>query len=334
MIKILEEKFKKINIALNNSTAKPDLIKNRFKNDQDQIQNKHLEPAPYETGLNESRDEMLKQLITKRNEQLKQVNDFFQANPQSSPALLTNLANEDYLSILSMKGAALHVKKMKYDKFSFKVNATNIVVHYSEKRLVEVYDFKLELLHFFSLDKIHRDFTLSANYEIFFLDTDACALTICNYKTSQIKRKEIELNKNLFSCYNKNTFHPIGLHILNLNEKFVYFRNYGRNFTPNYWFQHIYVFDRASFVCLYKFELVLCGSAFSFVIESDLYFIREEPRASCRHKIYRAGRKEFELEGKVRIKNIRQNDLHKHFFDSNLLINYKDRDSIEITSLF
>ena len=249
LIKNLEQKFKKINIALNNSTAKPDLIKNRFKNDLDQIQNKHLEPAPYETGLNESRDEMLKQLIIKRNEQLKQVDDFFQA----SPAQLTNLAesikpsyialarslisvsdsilsrtkfekclnacqlmkyssllasvsevklkklaklykidwddmmykispslvlvrlgsrdpkaNEDYLSILSMKGAALHVKTMKYDTFSFKVNATSIVVHYSERRLVEVYNFKLKLLHFFSLDKIHRGFTLSANYEIFF----------------------------------------------------------------------------------------------------------------------------------------------------------------------
>jgi hypothetical protein len=86
-------------------------------------------------------------------------------------------------------------------------------------------------------------------------------------------------------------------------------------------------------VCLFKFELVLSWT-FSFWIESDLYFIRKEPQASCWHKIYRAGWKEFELEGKVRIKNIRQNDLYKHFYDSNLLINYKDRDSIEITSLF
>ena len=93
------------------------------------------------------------------------------------------------------------------------------------------------------------------------------------------------------------------------------------------------MFDRASFVCLFKFELVLSWT-FSFWIESDLYFIRKEPQASCWHKIYRAGWKEFELEGKVRIKNIRQNDLYKHFYDSNLLINYKDRDSIEITSLF
>ena len=57
---------------------KIEFINNRFAYDQHRLAKKQLKQEQFENGLNERRDEMLKTMIAKRDEQLNQVNDFVQ----------------------------------------------------------------------------------------------------------------------------------------------------------------------------------------------------------------------------------------------------------------
>lgn len=88
LIKTLDEKFNLINAKL---ISKPAQIERIYKNEQDKLSFDRFSQDQYENGLNEQREHMLKQLISKRDEKLKQVNDFIANNPDNLSALSANI---------------------------------------------------------------------------------------------------------------------------------------------------------------------------------------------------------------------------------------------------
>ena len=88
LIRGLEETFQRINAKLN-SNAKQELANLICTRDLQRIE--HLfnsKKQRYKNGLNECRQEMLDQLIQKRNEQLNEVNGFKQSSQPNSLAQL------------------------------------------------------------------------------------------------------------------------------------------------------------------------------------------------------------------------------------------------------
>ena len=88
LIKTLDEKFNLINAKL---ISKPAQIERIYKNEHDKLSFDRFSQDQYENGLNEQREHMLKQLISKRDEKLKQVNDFIANNPDNLSALSANI---------------------------------------------------------------------------------------------------------------------------------------------------------------------------------------------------------------------------------------------------
>jgi hypothetical protein len=77
LIEDLEERFKRINAKLE-SNSMTNSIEETYQTECARINQIEFVEEIYANGLNECRDEMLHQLITKRNEQLKEVNGFIE----------------------------------------------------------------------------------------------------------------------------------------------------------------------------------------------------------------------------------------------------------------
>jgi hypothetical protein len=94
LILALEQKFAKINNQLA-SRSKDETINSNYSKDLKAIHSffDSTKEKEYENGLNERRDEMLRQLIRKRNEQLEQINEFIQSSQQNSPTQFKTLAD-------------------------------------------------------------------------------------------------------------------------------------------------------------------------------------------------------------------------------------------------
>ena len=282
LILALEQKFDKINNRLD-SNSKVQLIKNNHIKDLETVQSVFdlTKEKKYENGLNECRQEMLDQLIQKRNEQLEQVNEFKQSSQQNSLTELESLkkslkqnyfafakglasaiesilfrsklanplkfaqlvkysklmSNEQQVSLINVKhlldlpfihdlivhvlpsnrifihsfeaksmlvlnksGDLIHFKEIETgnDYDTVHVNATNVIAYNRADLTVDVYNFKLDLVHSIKLERKYcDDFNLN-NYEIalstsvnFYQFVIACY----NYKTTNLKKKEISINK-------------------------------------------------------------------------------------------------------------------------------------------
>ena len=91
IIRDLEEKFHNLDSKLN-SNAKQELANVIYTRDLKRIEHSFkAKKQRYKNGLNECRQEMLDQLIQKRNEQLQQVNEFMESNQQNSLPQLKSL---------------------------------------------------------------------------------------------------------------------------------------------------------------------------------------------------------------------------------------------------
>ena len=113
LILALEHKFAKINNQLD-SNSRVELINNNYSNDFEAIHGffDSSKEKKYKNGLNQCRDEMLKQMIQKRNEQLEQVNEFVQnmgENDQNNLKKLRILADSIELSYISFARSIISV---------------------------------------------------------------------------------------------------------------------------------------------------------------------------------------------------------------------------------
>ena len=82
------EKFNLINAKLISKPAQTERI---YKTEHDKLSFDRLNQGQYENGLNEQRQHMLKQLIAKRDDKLKKVNDFIANNLDNLSTLSTNI---------------------------------------------------------------------------------------------------------------------------------------------------------------------------------------------------------------------------------------------------
>lgn len=135
------------------------------------------------------------------------------------------------LAIVNKNGDLVRFKELKQLcisenlSYDIQVNATNIIALNKTGKLVEIYNFNLELVHSFKVDKKFKYFELN-NYEIALYDDDDGIVISCyDYRTVNTKKKEIHLNKNEYYNYLKfdsNRTSYIDYKLLSLNDKFLF----------------------------------------------------------------------------------------------------------------
>ena len=363
IIKELEDKFKSIDAKLNSKTnstnqsfnAENDKIAESFSVLEDQ----------YKNGLNEHRDEMLKQLINKRGDELQKVNLFkeskesdlkslasaikkshlgfsrslisafesilsrtdlethhdfcklvkysnfishntshnitknvslyskcvFHETHQISPSLLFvsvfNVISEkeldQYIAIINLDGKILHWKKINdadyFRIFNYKVNKTNIIAHDNENQLVEIYNFKLEIVHSFKLEQNFENIAVH-NYDIVFYDPPFGTLSVFDYKTNKMSRSD-------FCLYGIKRKAKKVVQFYDLNAEFLFF------FNRIYKTKTVFVYDRAEFSLLYKAQTNMDSKM--IMCDSEFYLFHETMNKQM--KIYTAGRDNLKEEG-------------------------------------
>ena len=312
----LEQKFQNLDTTLN-SRAKVYAFYINFNNNYNRINTRIFNESKekkYENGLNECRQEMLDQLLQKRNEQLEQVNEFKQSSQQNSLSQLkciqksikqnytsfakgvltvlesilfrsklanplqlaqlgkyTNLMrngekvslakvkhlvdlpyigyrfvhvlplnqiliycpNKRNMVVLSKSGDLIRFKELKNFFDDIQVNATNIVVLNEINRIVDVYNFKLELVHSIRLERSYGEFKLN-NYEIGLFNRayggDGLTIACYNYETVSSKKKEFSLNalelQRILDYYVDDGGKFI-CKIVDLNDQFIFINGYG-----------------------------------------------------------------------------------------------------------
>ena len=340
IIKNLEQKFEKIDAKLNNDSNINSI--NRISSVDSEKLNRIFHSTKenqYENGLNACRDEMLKQIINKRNEQLEQVTNFRANSNQNDlnklkslhetlkPTLISfahgfnsvyesilararfefilnlnqldkyshllqntktfSLLNKDnllriniiennfhllpagllltwsgfqadnqsYMVIINKTGKIIHSKKLNFTEtkqnnrpYCFKVNATHICAYNKANSVIEIYNFKLELVHSFNLPLKYSHFRL-CNQDIGFYDPFGSVFTCYNFKTKRVKKTDVKLDKMVLLKEARLSQEKIWLDFLDLNEKFLFMN--GNFFLCEQ--SSLFVLDRANCFCLFKF---------------------------------------------------------------------------------
>jgi hypothetical protein len=122
LILALDLKFYKINNRLD-SNSNAELINSNYINDLEAINRVFnlSKKGKYANALNERRDEMLKQIIQKRNEQLEQINEFIQSSQQKGLTQFKTLADSIKLENLSFSSGIASV----VESILFRARLTN-----------------------------------------------------------------------------------------------------------------------------------------------------------------------------------------------------------------
>ena len=160
-------------------------------------------------------------------------------------------------------------------EFAFQVNATNIVALNKNNRVVEVYNFKLELVRSIKLDTSCDDLKLN-NYEIALKNynpaptsSDEVIVACYNYKTLKTKKKQIALKYSLFERIMQlreiNANHRY-LKLIGLNDRFL-FMGVGYFNRSDV----LFVFDREDDNNLYKYFNSWDKSAYFYY--SEVFFV-------------------------------------------------------------
>ena len=297
LITVIEKKLKSIEAKLNSGSSLQ-LISQNYNNDIDTINAiifSSSKQAQYENGLNEHREQMLKQLNKDRDAQLKKLNSqqlnfksscvsfarslisiyesilyrtkfrnqfnfgklvkytIFMANekcfrftneiyykhfinilPSNQLFLLFNTHHENkqiefFMAIVNSKtGDIAHRKSIdnpvdnSIRHYDFKANATNIISFDRFISLIGVYNFKLELVHSFKLEKTYSRLKLN-NYDIGLFDCVDSLITCFNYKTTKLDvTNNTYLDKRL---YNRRLVVEY-LDLLGLNDDFLFIVGY------------------------------------------------------------------------------------------------------------
>ena len=115
-----------------------------------------------------------------------------------------------YMVVLNKSGDLVRLKSLEREfKYRVLVTATNVIAYNKDNRIVDVYNFNLELVNSIRLDRFYGDFKLN-NYEIALIkrttddddededdddeDDNHITITCYNYKTAPIKKIEIFIN--------------------------------------------------------------------------------------------------------------------------------------------
>jgi hypothetical protein len=136
------------------------------------------------------------------------------------------------MGVIKHSGEVIHSKSILFNTnrfhpvIEFNVNATNIIAHNLKVSIVEIYNFKLELVHSIKLEKkFYGDFELN-NYEIVFdnndegfSDSGKQMIECYNYQTVNLKKNKLEIcmDKNGFEAVEEKFFKFVGV-----NDRFFF----------------------------------------------------------------------------------------------------------------
>ena len=177
--------------------------------------------------------------------------------------------NYTFMLTMDQNGDLVHTKKLNYPSLSthscfIETNSTNIVVHYDNDKVVEVYSFGLELINSIKLDKTYL-FLLLNDYDIGLFDKYERVLTMYNFKARVLSKKVTNVNKYL-ACANPEFLDSKFFYdLVSFNERFFIF-NHNFNSTSFY-----YVLGRKDFSFLYKF--VIGFNSYLCIHDSEFYLL-------------------------------------------------------------
>ena len=152
------------------------------------------------------------------------------------------------MAIIKQKGDILHTKMLAYKEIIVEVNETNVVLFDKISNKIEIYDFRLEVLRCFDLDKSieHIGFLLKG-FDIVFFDKVSCILEFHDYKNKLNKPKRVDL-KDIKEKFRYDGV--LNLNLLNLNHEFLVFSN-----VLGCDRKILYVISRDNFKFLFKYEV-------------------------------------------------------------------------------
>ena len=166
------------------------------------------------------------------------------------------------MGVLNKSGDLVHFKVLnKQLEFDFKVNAANIFAFFNSDLTIQIFNFKLELVHSLGFDPIYYRFTLN-NYEIVlseFFDIHEDFKIVCyNYKTAKLEKKEIclhinELNQHLDPHLNINFIEDC-THLVGLSDEFLFISVLGFSLNDSFkMFSFVFLLNRNEENSLYKY---------------------------------------------------------------------------------
>jgi hypothetical protein len=116
---------------------------------------------------------------------------------------------ETKMGVLNKSGEIIHFKELSRDlskEYDFKANATNIIAQNRTDAIIEIYNFKLELVHSIKLDWCYTYWKLN-NYEIAFAENDIDDYSEYFPEYYQDNVQSDNLHKLTIICYNYQTVH-------------------------------------------------------------------------------------------------------------------------------
>ena len=156
-----------------------------------------------------------------------------------SNRILLYCSKKGNILVLNKSGDLIHLKKTEKDcYYDVKVNSTNILAKSRHNQCVEIYDFKLELVHTIRLERFYFDSFKLNNYEIALSEKkNAFQLIIdCfNYKTVETKKKEICINIDQFKRilgFDTNDKGKFCFQLVDLNDRFIFIAFFDRRQKP------------------------------------------------------------------------------------------------------
>ena len=143
-----------------------------------------------------------------------------------SNLILLYCSRKRNMVVLNKSGDLIRSKALQNDcYYDVQVNATNIVAYNRADRIVDVYNFNLELVHSIKLERGYFQILKLNNYEIA-LSNSACGyafiITCYNCMTVESKKNEIYINTDQFEGLMSINADLFWFKLIDLNDRFIF----------------------------------------------------------------------------------------------------------------
>ena len=178
-----------------------------------------------------------------------------------------------YVAVVNRKGAILHLRDLSERKeyFSLNINATNAFAYYNDApiELVDIYNFKLELLHSIKMSAPFKCSTFHVfEYDVAFFDSKASRIAVYNHANKRLRKKEAHLDTSVVFGSDHDDFFLL---MVNLNERFVHFVLFYDDEARS-----LYALDRESLSFAYNIAFNVARPSYNYVHEAQVFYFSEE----------------------------------------------------------
>ena len=178
-----------------------------------------------------------------------------------------------YVAVVNRKGEIIHLRDIsnKKEYFSLNINATNAFAYYNDApiELVDIYNFKLELLHSIKMSAPFECSTFHVHgYDVAFFDSKASQIAVYNHANKRLRKKEAYLDTSVIFGSDHDDFFLL---MVNLNEKFVHFVLFYDDEARS-----LYALDRESLSFAYNIAFDVSRPNFRYIHEAQVFNFNEE----------------------------------------------------------